>query len=215
MLSRFTSKRTRHYALNWCNCLIVCPFRAKSGKYYSRKRGKLMKLGKCNGSNCVGILSDQGKAATALNLSEYTMKYVQSALTYLQPWAYKKVEKCDLERAKTWKNRIYKRVRPFPRHLLQEVPPKVVHKLHEKFCSGKKVLPPERKVFLAFKSLPRKRREVLPWWTSFASRKKVLQWLKCIAQIIKNVAPNNKVLWKELKVLPWIKTFCRDTCGSP
>ena len=46
MLSRFTSKRARHYALNWFNCLIVCPFRAKSGKYYSRKSGKLMQLRK-------------------------------------------------------------------------------------------------------------------------------------------------------------------------
>ena len=84
MLSRFTSKRARHYALNWFNCLIVCPFRAKSGKYYSRKHGKLMQLGNCNDSNCVGILSDQGEAATASSLSEYTMKYVQSAFTYLQ-----------------------------------------------------------------------------------------------------------------------------------
>ena len=31
-----------------------------------------------------GILSDQGEAATAPNLSEYAMKYVQSAFTYLQ-----------------------------------------------------------------------------------------------------------------------------------
>ena len=83
MLSRFTSKRARHYALNWFNCLIVCPFRAKSGKYYSRKCRKLMQLGNCNDSNCVGTLSDQGEAATASSLSEYTMKDVQSALTYL------------------------------------------------------------------------------------------------------------------------------------
>ena len=36
--------------------------------------------------NCVGILFDQGEAATAssLILIEYAMKYVQSALTYLQ-----------------------------------------------------------------------------------------------------------------------------------
>ena len=46
MLSRFTSKRAMHYALNWFNCPIVCPFGAKSGKYYSRKLGKLMQLGK-------------------------------------------------------------------------------------------------------------------------------------------------------------------------
>ena len=43
-----------------------------------------MQLGNCNDSNCVGILFDQGEAATASNLSEYAMKYVQSALTYLQ-----------------------------------------------------------------------------------------------------------------------------------
>ena len=43
-----------------------------------------MQLGNCNDSNCVGTLSDQGEAATASSLSEYTMKDVQSALTYLQ-----------------------------------------------------------------------------------------------------------------------------------
>ena len=34
----------KHYALNWLNCLIVCLFWAKSGKYYSKKRGRLMQL---------------------------------------------------------------------------------------------------------------------------------------------------------------------------
>ena len=42
-----------------------------------------MQLGNCNDSNCVGTLSDQGEAATASSLSEYAMKDVQSALTYL------------------------------------------------------------------------------------------------------------------------------------
>ena len=46
MLSRYTSRGARHYALNWFNCPIDCPFRGKSGKYYSKKRGKLMQLGK-------------------------------------------------------------------------------------------------------------------------------------------------------------------------
>ena len=32
----------KHYAPNWFNCLIVCPFWEKSGKYYSEERGKLM-----------------------------------------------------------------------------------------------------------------------------------------------------------------------------
>ena len=44
MLSHFTIKRAKYYAPNWFNCLIVCPFWAKSGKYYSKNRGKLMQL---------------------------------------------------------------------------------------------------------------------------------------------------------------------------
>ena len=43
-LSRFTIKCEKHYAPNWFNCLIVCPFWAKSGKYCSKKRGKLKQL---------------------------------------------------------------------------------------------------------------------------------------------------------------------------
>ena len=51
-----------------------------------KKAWEINTVRKRNDSNCVGILSDQGKAATASNISEYvfTMKYVQSALTYLQ-----------------------------------------------------------------------------------------------------------------------------------
>ena len=44
MLSCFTIKRAKHYSLNWFYYLIVCPFWAKSGKYYSKKCGKLMQL---------------------------------------------------------------------------------------------------------------------------------------------------------------------------
>ena len=39
---------------------------------------------KIKDSNCVGIISDQGEAATASNLNEYTIKSVQLALTHLQ-----------------------------------------------------------------------------------------------------------------------------------
>ena len=40
MFSRFTIvKRVEQYALNWFNCLMVCPFWAKSGKYYSKSVG--------------------------------------------------------------------------------------------------------------------------------------------------------------------------------
>ena len=44
MLSRFTVKRKKHYAPNWFNYLIVCPFWARLGRFYSKKRGKLMQL---------------------------------------------------------------------------------------------------------------------------------------------------------------------------
>ena len=44
VLSRFTIKRAKHYALNWFNCLVVSPFWAKSDKYYSKNRGKLMQF---------------------------------------------------------------------------------------------------------------------------------------------------------------------------
>ena len=61
MLSRFTIQRAKYYAPNWFDCLIVCPFWVKSG-------------------NCVGILSDQGEAATASNVSEYTISGIWSSL---------------------------------------------------------------------------------------------------------------------------------------
>ena len=77
MLSRSIIKRAKHYAPSWFNCLIVCPFWAKSGKYYSkefetceinavtkRKDGKLA---------LVFYLHGQGKAATASDLSESTV----------------------------------------------------------------------------------------------------------------------------------------------
>ena len=44
MLSHFTIQQ--HYAPNWFNCLIACLFWAKSVKYCSKKRGKLMQLWK-------------------------------------------------------------------------------------------------------------------------------------------------------------------------
>ena len=43
-LSRFTIKPGKHYAPNWFNCLTVCPFWVKSGKYNSKKHVKLMQL---------------------------------------------------------------------------------------------------------------------------------------------------------------------------
>ena len=59
MLSRFTTKCVKHYASNCFNCLIVCPFSAKSGKHW-----EINAVMKTKNSNCVGILSDQGEAAT-------------------------------------------------------------------------------------------------------------------------------------------------------
>ena len=71
MLSRFTIQRAKHYTPNWFNCLIVCPFWAKSGKYYSEKhQWEINAVMKRKSSNCIGILSDQKKLS---NLSECTM----------------------------------------------------------------------------------------------------------------------------------------------
>ena len=44
MLSRFTIQREKRYAPKWFDDLIVCPFWTNSGKYYSKKCGKLMQL---------------------------------------------------------------------------------------------------------------------------------------------------------------------------
>ena len=44
MLSRSTYKCAKYYAPNLFNCLIVFPLWAKSGKYYSKHRAKLMQL---------------------------------------------------------------------------------------------------------------------------------------------------------------------------
>ena len=49
-----------------------------------QKAWEINAVRKRNDSNCAGILSDQGEAVTVSNLSEYTMKYVQSPFTYLQ-----------------------------------------------------------------------------------------------------------------------------------
>ena len=68
MLSCFTIKRAKDYVSNWFNCLIVCSYWVKSGEYYSKKACEFNAVMKRKESNCVGILSDQGKAATALTL---------------------------------------------------------------------------------------------------------------------------------------------------
>ena len=44
MLSRFIIKRAKYCAPTCFDCLIVCSLWEKSGKYYSKKRGKLMQL---------------------------------------------------------------------------------------------------------------------------------------------------------------------------
>ena len=61
MLSRFTIQREKYYTLNWFDCLTVCPFWAKSGKYYSIRVCEVNAVMKRKDSNCVGIFSDQGK----------------------------------------------------------------------------------------------------------------------------------------------------------
>ena len=56
-----------------CNCLIVSPFWAKSGKYYFEGiSGKLMQLWKERAVIVLGFIWS-GEAATASNLREYTI----------------------------------------------------------------------------------------------------------------------------------------------
>ena len=62
----------------------------------------------------------------------------------------------------------------------------------KKFCRGKKVLPRERK-FAVIKTRCPENLEILP-------RTKAL-------------SKEFQVLSKELKILPSIRKFCRDTCG--
>ena len=62
MFSSFTIQHAKHYTPNWFNCLSVCPFWAKSNKYYSEKhQWEINAVMKRKSSNCIGILSDQGK----------------------------------------------------------------------------------------------------------------------------------------------------------
>ena len=71
MFSRFSIQR---YASNWFDCFIVSPFGAKPGKYYSKKKAcQINAVVKRKDGNGVGILCDQGEAATTSNLSEYTI----------------------------------------------------------------------------------------------------------------------------------------------
>ena len=68
MLSRFSIHRAKHYAPN---CLS---FLAKVRQVLFQKAWEINAIMKREDSNCVGVLSDQGEAATVLNLSEYTIR---------------------------------------------------------------------------------------------------------------------------------------------
>ena len=70
MLSRFSIQRAKHYAPNWFDCLS---FLGKVRQVLFKKAWKIHAVMKRKDSNCVGILSEQGEAATASNLSEYTI----------------------------------------------------------------------------------------------------------------------------------------------
>ena len=72
MFSRFTIKCVKHMLETGLITSLFAIFGAKSGRYYSKKCGNLIVL-KRKDSNCIGILSDQGRAATASNLSKYTI----------------------------------------------------------------------------------------------------------------------------------------------
>ena len=70
---------SKHYAPNWFNCPIVCPFWAKSGKYYSKMRGKLQQLRKERTVITLGFYLIRGK----LQLLQYTIPdYVTMCFTF-------------------------------------------------------------------------------------------------------------------------------------
>ena len=75
MLSLLSIQRAKHYAPNWFDCLIVCCFllgKVKQVLFF--KAWEINTVMKRKNSNCVEILSDQGEATTASNLSEYTVR---------------------------------------------------------------------------------------------------------------------------------------------
>ena len=67
--SHVSIKRVTHYAPNWFNCLIVFLF-GQSRASIIFKMWEIDAVMKRKDGNCVGILSDQGEAATASNLGE-------------------------------------------------------------------------------------------------------------------------------------------------
>ena len=70
MLSRFTIRCAKHYASNWFNCLS---FLGKVRKVFW-KGWEVNAVMKRKDSNWVGVLSDQGKAATdqtSVNILQY------------------------------------------------------------------------------------------------------------------------------------------------
>ena len=75
VLSRFTIKCGKHHAPNRFNCLIG---QSRASIILKRVGNAVMKI---KDSNCVGILFDQGEAATASDLSEYTIKMLPRADT--------------------------------------------------------------------------------------------------------------------------------------
>ena len=60
-LSSPLAKRAKRYALNWFYYIIVCPFWAMLGKYYSKQRGKLMQLRKERTVIALGFYLIRGK----------------------------------------------------------------------------------------------------------------------------------------------------------
>ena len=82
MLFRFTIKCAKHYTPKWFNCLIVCPL-WQSQASIILKACEIYAVMKRKGSSCVGILSDQGEAATA---SSFGVHAILSFDTYYEQY---------------------------------------------------------------------------------------------------------------------------------
>ena len=61
MLSHFSVKRAKHYIPNWFNCFIVRLFRQIQASIILKKASKINAVMERKNSNCVVILTDQGK----------------------------------------------------------------------------------------------------------------------------------------------------------
>ena len=68
----------------WIGLIASLPFQGKVSQVLFLKAWEINAVTKRNDSNCAGILSDQGEAATASNFSEYTISRKRELLQVIK-----------------------------------------------------------------------------------------------------------------------------------